>query len=314
MIIRKIKDKLILAFIFAIFFITAFGFNQVEAADYTIDDSNYDDKQQKIYDDANLLTSAEKEKLAKSIIKAAKEAKLDIIVVTTNDTKGKSSQKYADDFYDQNKFGYEYNYGSGVLLLIDMDNREVYISTSGLGILFINDNYIERILDNITPLVSSEKYYSCTEKFVNNVKTYALKGMKNVKYEETLEKWYDGKYDINEKFDKIYENNKVVDEETVFTYLQNPLYSVIIALIIATITLLCLMATSKTKVTVNGRTYMKNPVNFSVRQDHFTHTTTTKRKIETDSSGSKGSSNRSSRSSTHRSSSGRTHGGGGRKF
>ena len=53
MTINKIKDKLVLAFIFAIFFVTMFGFNQVEAADYNIDDSHYDDKQQKIYDNTN---------------------------------------------------------------------------------------------------------------------------------------------------------------------------------------------------------------------------------------------------------------------
>ena len=313
MTINKIKDKLVLAFIFAIFFVTMFGFNQVEAADYNIDDSHYDDKQQKIYDNANLLTTKEEEKLGKSIIKAAQKAKLDIIVVTINDAKGKSSQEYADDFYDQNKFGYEYEYGSGVLLLIDMDNREVYISTSGLGILFINDNYIEKILDNITPYVSSKKYYKCADYFVDVVKENALRWLDNSEHEVLLKKWYDGKYDTDKKFDKFYDKY-VFHKETIFTYLQNPLISGIIALIIATITLLCLRATSKTKVSVNGRTYMKNSVNFSVRQDHFTHTTTTKRKIETssNSSGSKGGSNKSS--STHRSSSGRSHGGGGRKF
>ena len=61
---------------------------------------------------------------------------MDVVIVTTYNTRSKSSQVYADDFYEENNIGRN-NSGDGILLLIDLDNREVYISTSGAAIIIL---------------------------------------------------------------------------------------------------------------------------------------------------------------------------------
>ena len=81
-------------------------------------DDYYDSSQSKIYDDADLFSESEKNTLQTKIVNAAPQCKMDIIVVTTNYADGKSSMEYADDFYDNHKFGYEYEHGSGVLALL----------------------------------------------------------------------------------------------------------------------------------------------------------------------------------------------------
>lgn len=55
-----------------------------------------------------------------------------MLMLTTDDTNGKTTQEYADDFFDAIAEN-----GDGVALLIDMQNREICISTVALqsGIL-----------------------------------------------------------------------------------------------------------------------------------------------------------------------------------
>ena len=52
-----------------------------------------------------------------------------------------------DDFYDEHDFGIG-SRRSGALLLIDMDNREAYISTKGYAITLYSDARIEAMLDD----------------------------------------------------------------------------------------------------------------------------------------------------------------------
>ncbi len=109
----------------------------------------YSNLDEKVFDDADLLTDEEEEKLQEAIVSMAQETSFDIIVVTASDTGGKTSQQYADDFYDDHEFGYEQDNGSGILFLIDMYNREYYISTAGEAISAFTDADIEDMLDAI---------------------------------------------------------------------------------------------------------------------------------------------------------------------
>ena len=66
---------------------------------------------------------------------------LDMVLLTTSSAGGKTSQAYADDFYDYNDFGVGKE-KSGLLLLIDMDNRKVYVSTCGDAIRIFTDSIL----------------------------------------------------------------------------------------------------------------------------------------------------------------------------
>ncbi len=270
--------------------------------------NGFDEEENKICDGANLLTDSEEEELQALAVSAAKELKLDIIIITANDTYGVEPATYAKEFYDKNDFGYEYAGGSGIMLVIDIANREVYIGTVGLAKICIDDDEIEEILDKITGYASSEQYATLCKRFISVIKPYITEETNNSSNEDWLNDWYNGVYDTDAKFDKFINEHF---KQTVFTYLKNPLICAIIALVAAGITVAIMSTSRKTKSTVNSATYMdRSSFNLRVRTDNFTHTTTTKTKINTETSSSGGS--RSSGGGA-RSSSGR-HGGGGRKF
>ena len=89
----------------------------------------------RVFDDAKLFSTDEITQLNDKIAALISELNQDFVIVTTNDAQGATAQEYADDYYDEHGFGIGAN-KTGVLFLIDMDNREVYISTCDICISF----------------------------------------------------------------------------------------------------------------------------------------------------------------------------------
>ncbi len=293
----KLLTLLVCLLIFGNITVYANGFNQ-------------DD--QKIFDNADILSDSEEEELQKLVVSTAKELKVDIIIHTTDSTFGKTTERYSNEFYDDKGFGYEYKHGSGIMLVIDTDieNREVYIDTVGLANIYIDDDEIEKILDDIIGYVSSNQYYTLCKKFISVVKPCIIEGSKESNNKEWIDDWNNGVYDSDEKVEAFKEEHF---DKKAFTYLKNPFICAIIALVVSGIIVAIMSTGRKTKCTVNSATYMdKSTFKLRVKADNFTHTTTKKTKINTESSG------RGSRSSgggsSHSSSRGVSHGGGGRKF
>lgn len=151
----------------------------------------YDESDTKVYDDADLLEKTEEKELEEKCIKAAKKMKLDIGIVTTDDTEGKSTMEYADDFYDENKFGFDAG-NSGLILLIDMQNREFYISTCGIAIQYFNDDDIEDVLTALDEPMAEHDYYLAAETFVDKAVEHVKYINKN--YLSEVKPWFDGDY------------------------------------------------------------------------------------------------------------------------
>lgn len=122
------------------------------------------DSSKKVYDYAKLFTDSEESKLYDSIQEFINNTNLDMVIVTIDDNNKSSSMAYADDFYDYNDFGIDEK-NSGILFLIDMDNRNMWISTTGTAIS-IYQNYIDSILDDCYDYISDENYYECANKFI----------------------------------------------------------------------------------------------------------------------------------------------------
>ncbi len=104
-------------------------------------------------DQAELLTDEEASSLRSRAWKLANEEDLNVMLVTTDDAGGRSSQKYADWYYLDHCTGED-----GVVLLIDMDNREIYLSTSGKMLYYITDRRVDDCLDRAYRYVSSGDY------------------------------------------------------------------------------------------------------------------------------------------------------------
>lgn len=264
----------------------------------------------KVYDEAGLLSSDEIRALQERCLKIAEEKELDIVIVTTDDAQGKSSRDYADDFFDYNDFGYENPMGTGIIYLIDMDNREGWVSTSGNAVDYFTDSRIYQITGNIQPYLANARYYESAEIFLNYVELFMGdlpdENAGGAGDEEDIvdDDWYD---DGSSYEDYGSEKGFHVNFTEVMIYL-------FIAVIIGGVSVFIMVHNAGGKVTVNSRTYLNpNTVKIKQKRDVYTHTTTTSRTISDDSNSHSGG-GFSGGSSTHVSSSGNTHGGGGCKF
>lgn len=80
-----------------------------------------------LIDNADLLTGEEESNLLAKLDEISDRLSVDVAVVTEDSIGDKTPREYADDFYDYNS--YKYN-PDGVLLLISMEERDWYITTT----------------------------------------------------------------------------------------------------------------------------------------------------------------------------------------
>ncbi len=229
-------------------------------------------EKEKIYDFAELLTEEEEKIIYGKILKYIDETFLDLAIVTINDNNKNSSMEYADDFYDYNFFK-----ENGSLFLIDMDTRNIWISTKGKAITIYTDEKINNINENIYKYFSDEKYNEGITKFIELFKDYES----------------DKKYNAIKK-----EQNK--GKYIIISLVVSTLITLIIMIILVTKNKLVQKATTADSYINNDKIQIKQI------SDIFKGRHVSKTKIESSSS--------SGGSSTHTSSSGSSHGGGGHGF
>ena len=267
----------------------------------TVTESNIDnimntpsvDESIKVYDFANLLSDSEEQTLYYDVTEFIANYNMDLALVTIDDNYS-TAQVYADDFYDYNNFGLGSTY-DGLLVLIDMDTREFYISTTGKAILMYNDNRINSVLDNMTYYMQNGNYFKALEISVSSLSNFAESGIPSGN------------------------SNSYIDSNGDYVYVENVEYPffpiLIISIIIATIVLMIFINKNKLVKKAYEASFYLEEENANIKNlgDIFLTTHTSRVRINTDS-GSSSSFSSGGGSSTHSSSSGRSHGGGGRSF
>lgn len=219
---------------------------------------------------------------------------LDIAIVATNDVDGKSSQDFADDYYDENGYGVGSD-NSGLLLLIDLDNRNIWISTTGKAIDIFTDDRIDTMLDDIVPYASDGDYYNGCESFIDNVIHYANLGVPDGQYRQD-------EYGHITHYKPTYLQRLKAQSTNPITY--------ILPVVIGLLAVMIASYNQKGKVTATGATYeVGNSFKLHRKNDVFMRKSVTTAKKSSSSSSSGGRV-----SSTRTSSSGTSHGGGGRSF
>lgn len=128
-----------------------------------------------ISDDANLLTDEEEAKLVEKIKRVAQNRNISLVIVTSNDVPKNKTQEYADDFYDYGGYGLDEE-KSGALLLLDMKNRQLYISTTGKMIDIIDDQREDSIFDLAISKMKSKDYYEVCNIFLSLASKYVESG------------------------------------------------------------------------------------------------------------------------------------------
>ena len=162
-------------------------------------------EEEKIYDFAELLTEEEEETLYDEICQYISKTNMDMAVVTIDDNNKTSPMNYADDFYHYNYFGKGSTH-DGLLFLIDMDNRELWITTSGEAQIVYDDNRLDGILDKTYDKISNEDYEGCVSEFIDEATNYYNNGIPSSNKDAY----------IDENGDYIYNSSK--SEITIFTF------------------------------------------------------------------------------------------------
>lgn len=125
-----------------------------------------------VYDDAKLLSDAQKKEVSQAAEKLQKQTGWDVLVVTTKNTNGKTTQKYNDDILEHHLTG-----NSGISFIIDMANRQVYISTTGDAIQKITNKKINAIIDKGYPHIKKQEYAKAFDAMLGKTYNYVHKSI-----------------------------------------------------------------------------------------------------------------------------------------
>lgn len=249
---------------------------------------------ERVYDYADVLTDDEEERLRSQIEQAEKRLRMDIVIVTiAQPMEGEEAMRkndaispeledvmeaYADNFWDDNNYGYNKRFeGDGLILVDNIYEGQGYwkISTSGKAEEKLSSRDIDRLLDVIDRYYSDTNPYRSYAEFVNAVTTKF-----NPKNPAPLP-W---------------------------------LVVIVVPVVVALAFAFANSAQKKAKDTTTANTYVSGGMpTMNSQRDEFIRKSVTQRRIQTSSSGGGGGSHHSGGGGHHYSRSGASHGGGGRR-
>jgi len=121
--------------------------------------------QERIIDNADILSLQDKENLKIMISSIASMYDFDLVIVIENDIGGASPMAYADDFFDYKGYGLGQN-RDGCLFLLVTGSRDYWFSTSGRGIKMYNSTALNKLKSDIVKLFKSGGYYEAFHTFL----------------------------------------------------------------------------------------------------------------------------------------------------
>ena len=265
------------------------------------------DSEIRVFDQVGLFTEEELGQLESAVADCRESTGMDVVIVSDYAQEDATAEEYADDFYDYGGFGTGKN-ADGVLLLYYMDGPgksggECAVSTTGKMKLVLTDDRIDSILDDVYDELSGRDFVTATTRFLDDVDYYVDQGIE------------DGQY----TYDR--------DTGEIVYYHSIKWYEAVVAAAVAGFLAFSVCQNVKrryamkqsSRETANSlQAYRADcAFHFSVTGDKLLnqYTRTTRIPKNTSSGGGRSSSGSSSgRSTVHTSSSGRSHGGGSRRF
>ncbi len=283
---KKLKIQIrLMGFLFGILFLVfAVSFTSF-SADTLWDEYKMPNERlkERLLDNVSLMTIDEQHSLLNELDTLSNKWNCNIVVLTVASHDGEI-QSYADDYFDYNGFGADFE-GSGILFMLSMENREYAVSTRGIAISAFTDYGIQYITNEMYPYLRDGNYYDA-------FRTYAAI------CDKFLEMYAEGTpYDVN--------NNRIAKNSS--DYLRQLIISILGGLVIAIFPILWMKSQLRTvKMSSNASNYQSSQgIKVNVQRDRFIRKALTKTPIpkDTNRGGSGGG------SSIHTSSSGSSHGG-----
>lgn len=250
-----------------------------------------------VVDFSGLLSQNEVDRLEEKIDSIRDSCELDVVIVTVDSLDGKTVQEYADDYYDENPYGYGDDC-SGILFLLSMGTREWYMSTCGEARYIFTDYGLELLGDTVVPYLSDGDYYQAFDLWLDQIPNLC-------------EAYRDGApvdgYAQPDAYYPEYGDEVIYYEKEA---IPNHLLSLIIGAVVALIVVLIMRSQMNTaKFQPHAVDYLKRDTyHLRTCRDLYLYSTVSKTP-RSQTNGSRGGG-----SSVHRSSGGRSHGGRGGRF
>ena len=135
----------------------------------------------RLVDDADLLTTVEEEIITEKLNEVSQKWSMDVVIVTVDSTNGAASDAFADDYFDNNGYGFGPNH-DGILLLISMEYRDLTISTTGRGITVFTDAGLDYLLDEVVLFLSDDDFYNGCMLFADHCDDFCRQASKGDPY------------------------------------------------------------------------------------------------------------------------------------
>lgn len=253
----------------------------------------------RVFDYADLLSEAEEAEVQLWAETFQQEYEMDLAVLTTEDTEGKSVREYGADFYISHDLGVGADY-DGVIFVLDMGSREGQIVTCGKAIEIYTDYYIDQMWNDMVGFLSDGAYQEAISTLYTELQQYAEEYAAYLEHPDTYVSEYQQTHPEEEKGSAIGVLLGV---------------AAIVSLGIAGVSIAVMRRSCKTiQPYTDGRAYLKeNGYVLTIDRDTFANTHTTMMPIPKDDDTHHSGGSWGGGSSTF-SSGGRSFGGGGGKF
>ena len=236
---------------------------------YNVKKTRYVDSKLKVYDYANILTADEENEIYDDIISFIEKYNIDMVFLTDSFSYSEEIQNddFAQDFYDYNDFGINYEHYDGVIIFRNANPSDPYylVRFFGDAQLYYNQTRLDVLLDDIYSLFHSDKYVLGMKKVISIISSDIDRGIPESN------------------------SNKYVDNMGILrSYYRVPMIPCLIcSSIITLISMIILVAKNKMvrKATTASEYMNKNSITYSQHTDQFTHSHTTHYTVSSSSGG-----------------------------
>ena len=122
-------------------------------------------------DFADIFSEEVEENVQRVLDILSEEWQTDLSILTLDGIGMESIGEFSESFYDQTGCGMGKD-ADGILLVIDMESRQLWITTTGYGMALLNGWRLESLLDDLQAAMKSGHYDSVPITFVNTVERY----------------------------------------------------------------------------------------------------------------------------------------------
>mgnify|MGYP001194405722 FL=1 len=218
-----------------------------------------------IFDEAGLLTEAEKEELEELAARLGKERETDFLIITADGMDGKDIDRFTGEFIDRR---YKEKVPI-VVLALDMETRDVSVLAFNEARRDFGETKREHVLEEVIPYLSAGDFYGAFFTYLQL--SHELMGI-------PPEKWT-----VPEQGTAPETAVQKEPPESIFTQWW---FHVIVSLVVAGVTVSLMAYNSGGRVTVNSATYLNaNTSRVLNRSDQYLRKTVTKRRKPQNKSG-----------------------------